>query len=211
MLGMAERWAPPLRITPLFVSRFVPVPGPEIGPGGPWGGELQHPSSTQYTRPQFMWVTLSLCTCHLARRPVGPAWGLQKVVPDPGRWQDSGQPEIGSDAMASPCWGRGEEGTKCRLQNSCYALSLCQAFPGIFPNPHKALHPHPTQVFVPILQIKNLRHREGKSHSHCPLVADDRFTQTLELVFFPASLLSPLPQFSHPTPSFTPAQPLLES
>lgn len=35
MLGVARRWAPPLRMTPLFISRFVPVPGPGIGPGGP--------------------------------------------------------------------------------------------------------------------------------------------------------------------------------
>lgn len=39
MLGVGRSWAPPLRTTPLFISRAVPVPGPGIGPGAP---EVEH-------------------------------------------------------------------------------------------------------------------------------------------------------------------------
>lgn len=64
-VGGGEEVGFTLKMTPLFISQVVPVPGPGIGPGGPRGGGLRHPSSAQYT-------DLNLCGLLPACGPV--AW-----------------------------------------------------------------------------------------------------------------------------------------
>ena len=69
--------------------------------GGPLRWSIPASQLCTVHRPRFMWVTPSLWTCRLARRPVGPAQGLREVLPCSGRPWDPGQQQMGSDARAS--------------------------------------------------------------------------------------------------------------
>lgn len=100
---MGKRGAPPLRMTPLFISRFVPVPGPGIGPGAPEvedsGIPAPHSTLTSiyvgYSQP----VDLSPSeqkACGTCPGPVGGGSLLRQVVVPKSAGDDSKSEDLGS-------------------------------------------------------------------------------------------------------------------